>query len=78
MLPAWGWLVVAYYTSNPGAWVFHCHAAWHVSQGLSVQFLEQQSAIPGAMNLGELTGNCDAWTAYYPAHDPYWQDDSGI
>ncbi|KAK2073255.1 hypothetical protein P8C59_007547 [Phyllachora maydis] len=45
VLPAWGWLVVAYVTNNPGAWLFHCHNVWHVSQGLSVQFLEQENVI---------------------------------
>jgi FtsP/CotA-like multicopper oxidase with cupredoxin domain len=28
MLPAWGWLAVAFRTNNPGAWLFHCHVAW--------------------------------------------------
>jgi FtsP/CotA-like multicopper oxidase with cupredoxin domain len=28
MLPAWGWVVVAFKTGNPGAWLFHCHVAW--------------------------------------------------
>ncbi|KAK3376848.1 multicopper oxidase-domain-containing protein [Lasiosphaeria ovina] len=78
MLPAWGWLVVAFRTNNPGAWLFHCHIAWHVSQGFSVQFLEQLTAIPTAMSLNDITPNCAAWDAYYPANDPFTQDDSGI
>jgi len=78
MLPAWGWLVIAYRTNNPGAWLFHCHIAFHVGQGLSVQFLEQQSAISGAMNLGVLNPNCNNWDAWYPALAPFPQDDSGI
>jgi FtsP/CotA-like multicopper oxidase with cupredoxin domain len=78
MLPAWGWLLVAYRTNNPGAWLFHCHIAWHVSQGFSVQYLEQLSAIPTTMNLNELTANCNNWDAYYPANSPFLQDDSGI
>ncbi|KAK3321960.1 multicopper oxidase-domain-containing protein [Apodospora peruviana] len=78
MLPAWGWLVVAYKTANPGAWLFHCHIAWHVSQGLSVQFLEQLSAIPTTMDLNTLTANCNNWDAYYPTNAPFQQDDSGI
>ncbi len=28
MLPAWGWLAVAFQVGNPGAWLFHCHVAW--------------------------------------------------
>jgi FtsP/CotA-like multicopper oxidase with cupredoxin domain len=77
-LPAWGWLVVAFETNNPGAWLFHCHTAWHVSQGLSVQFLEQLAAIPRAMDLSTLAPTCNAWNEYYPANDPYRQDGSGI
>lgn len=41
MLPAGGWLVLAFETDNPGAWLMHCHIAWHVSEGLAVQFLER-------------------------------------
>ncbi|KAH8900905.1 hypothetical protein GQ53DRAFT_132912 [Thozetella sp. PMI_491] len=78
VLPAWGWLVVAYTTNNPGAWLFHCHVAWHVSQGLSIQFLEQLSAIPSAVNLNDLQPNCNNWAAYFPSQDPFHQEDSGI
>lgn len=69
---------MAYNTNNPGAWLFHCHVAWHVSQGLSVQYLEQLSSIPSTMDLSTLTENCNDWNAYYPANDPYRQTDSGI
>ncbi|KAL1902233.1 hypothetical protein Sste5346_001209 [Sporothrix stenoceras] len=78
MLPAWGWLVVAFQTNNPGAWLFHCHVAWHVSQGLSVQFLEQLSAIPTKVDLSSINSQCNTWGAYYPANDPFHQDDSGV
>nr|CDP29442.1 Putative laccase precursor [Podospora anserina S mat+] len=78
MLPAWGWLALAYRTNNPGAWLMHCHIAWHASQGFSVQFLEQLTSIPTVMNLNELTGNCNNWDAFYPSGAPFLQDDSGI
>ena len=77
VLPAWGWLVVAYTTNNPGSWLFHCHTAWHPSQGMSVQFLEQLSAIPQSMDLSQLNANCNAWNSYYPT-SPFKQDDSGL
>lgn len=77
MLPGLGWTVVAFKTDNPGAWLFHCHIAWHVSQGLSVQYLERVQDIPGAMNLNAIKPNCDAWTEYY-ANAPYKQMDSGL
>lgn len=78
MLPAWGWLVVAYVTNNPGAWLFHCHNVWHVSQGLSVQFLEQENVILQDVDQTSLDEVCDAWNAYYPSKDPYRKEDSGI
>jgi len=77
MLPGFGWLAVAFRTDNPGAWLFHCHIAWHASQGLSVQYLERASEIPGAMNLNSITPNCNAWRSY--AQTAVWpQSDSGI
>ncbi|KAK3320100.1 multicopper oxidase-domain-containing protein [Cercophora scortea] len=78
MLPAWGWLAVAFKTNNPGAWLFHCHIAWHVSQGLSVQFLEQLGSIPSKVDLSSIAPGCSNWAAYYPANDPFRQDDSGV
>lgn len=50
----------------------------HVSQGFSVQFLEQLTSIPTTMDLNELTSMCNAWDSYYPANAPFLQDDSGI
>ena len=39
MLPAFGYIVVQITTDNPGVWPFHCHIAWHVSQGLYMNML---------------------------------------
>ncbi|KAJ2902943.1 multicopper oxidase [Zalerion maritima] len=75
MLPGLGWLVIAFRTDNPGAWVMHCHIAWHVGQGLSLQYLERQGEIASTMDLDELDENCDAWNAY---PHPYPQIDSGL
>src|SRR3569833_835961 len=78
MLPAFGWLALAFQTTYPGACVFHCHIAWHSSQGLSVQFLERAADIASAMDLsGALTKNCAAWSSYEP-HDPFQKTDSGL
>jgi len=32
-LPSGGYLVLAFLTDNPGAWLMHCHIGWHVSMG---------------------------------------------
>ncbi|KIH92351.1 hypothetical protein SPBR_02389 [Sporothrix brasiliensis 5110] len=77
MLPSFGWLLVAFESTNPGAWLFHCHIAWHASQGLSAQFVEKRSQIRQAMDLNALNQNCRNWDAYEPT-DPFQQTDSGL
>ena len=57
--------------------VMHCHIAWHVSQGLSVQFLERRSEIPSLMDLGDLESSCDEWEAWQ-AGNVYNKTDSGL
>ncbi|TIC91863.1 Laccase-2 [Colletotrichum higginsianum] len=76
-LPGSGWMVIAFRTDNPGAWLMHCHIAWHVSMGLSVQFLERGDEIAGAMDLTSVATTCDAWREYYPTAQ--WpKHDSGL
>jgi FtsP/CotA-like multicopper oxidase with cupredoxin domain len=29
-LPGRGWVVIAFPTDNPGAWLMHCHIAWYL------------------------------------------------
>lgn len=52
ILPGGGWVVVAFPTDNPGTWLMHCHIAWHVSEGLAVQFLESKASIPLPAQIG--------------------------
>ncbi|WQF88923.1 Putative multicopper oxidase, second cupredoxin domain, multicopper oxidase, copper-binding protein [Colletotrichum destructivum] len=76
-LPGSGWMVIAFRTDNPGAWLMHCHIAWHVSMGLSVQFLERGAEIAGSMDLASIAPTCDAWRKYYPTAQ--WpKHDSGL
>ncbi|KAK4120739.1 multicopper oxidase [Parathielavia appendiculata] len=80
MLPARGWLLLAFKTDNPGAWLFHCHIAWHVSGGLSVDFLERpndlrQRISPADRN--DFNRVCNEWRAYWPTN-PYPKIDSGL
>ncbi|KAH6682996.1 laccase [Halenospora varia] len=77
ILPSGGWLVLAFSTDNPGAWLMHCHIAWHVSQGLAVQFLERASEIPSTFSLNSIESECSAWDSWY-ATSPYKKDDSGL
>jgi FtsP/CotA-like multicopper oxidase with cupredoxin domain len=77
MLPGYGWLVLAFRTDNPGAWLMHCHIAWHISEGLGVQFLERASEINGLMDTTKIKEDCDAWSSWYNS-GPATKDDSGI
>lgn len=81
MLPAKGWLLIAFKTDNPGAWLMHCHIAWHVSGGLSVDFLEGVSTLRNNLppaDKAAFADNCNKWRAYFPAQDPFPKIDSGI
>jgi len=80
MLPGFGWLVVAFEAgTNPGVWPFHCHIPWHMSQGLSVQFLELPEKIKDTQNLDFIEPNCKNWDLYQnsPAF-VYKKVDSGL
>jgi len=63
---------------NPGAWLVHCHIAWHASQGLSLEFVGDQKEIAMKIPEGEerqFRDVCKSWGL----HTPVWeQDDSGI
>ncbi|PSN66585.1 laccase Lcc4 [Corynespora cassiicola Philippines] len=76
-LPAAGYLVIAFYTDNPGAWLMHCHIGWHTSQGLALQFVEREPEIPGLLNSDILTGTCANWETW-AALTGRVEEDSGV
>ncbi|KAF2005811.1 multicopper oxidase [Amniculicola lignicola CBS 123094] len=78
MIPGGGWLVIAYPTDNPGAWLMHCHIAFHVSMGLSVQFLEKKSQINLPAPNSIWYNTCQNWKNYQQNGPKYPQDDSGL
>lgn len=81
MLPASGYLFIAFETDNPGVWVMHCHIAWHVSEGLSLQLVERQSEIFDTMTLDkEWQDTCSDWKDWYYSGNLYWgkKTDSGL
>lgn len=85
MLPAKGYLWVAFRIDNPGSWLMHCHIAWHASSGLALQFVEQASRIKPLMQaagiLGDFAEQCSQWATYYKSvNEPAGatQEDSGI
>ncbi|KAL9111224.1 MAG: hypothetical protein Q9227_004302 [Pyrenula ochraceoflavens] len=68
-IPIGGWVWIAFQVGNPGAWLLHCHIAWHSSDGFGVQFIEQPGQVLGLMQAagktGEYTDRCNAWSEYY-------------
>ncbi|RMZ88774.1 hypothetical protein DV736_g3991, partial [Chaetothyriales sp. CBS 134916] len=78
LLPAAGYLVVAFITDNPGAWLVHCHIAWHISLGLGAQFLVRASDIPTAIPFpNDWFDECATWHDYYQ-NTIYKESDSGL
>jgi len=39
-LPPLGYAVMQWDLDNPGVWPFHCHIAWHTSEGMNLNFIE--------------------------------------
>ncbi|GME26721.1 putative multicopper oxidase protein [Neofusicoccum parvum] len=76
-LPASGYVVIAFYTDNPGSWLMHCHIGWHTSEGLAVQFLERASEISGVIDSAAMTDTCTAWESYAVAKNVV-EEDSGV
>lgn len=84
VLPSKGYLAIAFQLDNPGAWIVHCHIAWHASEGLAMQFVESPGEITTSGALGGWDSavdngaeTCSNWATYNasPVHE---QDDSGI
>lgn len=77
MLPASGFLVLAFLTDNPGVWLMHCHIGWHTAEGFAVQFVERAAEIPALVDSASLEDTCSAWATYATA-EGFVQEDSGI
>ena len=84
-VPIGGWIWIAFQVGNPGVWLLHCHIAFHASDGIALQYVEQGSKLKPLMDQhgvsGEFTERCNAWTEWYntvniPANAT--QSDSGI
>ncbi|CZR70195.1 related to laccase precursor [Phialocephala subalpina] len=77
MLPASGFMVIAFQTDNPGTWLMHCHIGWHTSEGFDLQLVERYSEISGLIDYDTLNSTCVAWDSYVSEGDIV-QDDSGV
>ncbi|CAD0087107.1 unnamed protein product [Aureobasidium mustum] len=76
ILPGLGWLLIAFPANNPGIWLMHCHIAWHISEGLGVQFIEAKNSIQ-MPDQSQFNSQCDAWRSY-SKDMAYPQIDSGL
>lgn len=75
LVPANGYVVMAFKTDNPGAWLVHCHIAFHISEGLGMQIMERQGAADeiwphtgtseGAEAVREAERVCKNWKDWY-------------
>jgi hypothetical protein len=54
----------------------HCHIAWHISEGLGVQFLEAKNSI-SLPDQGQFDQQCESWNKY-STHMAFPQIDSGL
>lgn len=77
MLPASGYLVLAFQADNPGAWLMHCHIGWHTSEGFALQIVERYAEIAGITNSTAVEENCSSWTSFQDDEE-IEQDDSGV
>lgn len=76
-LPSAGYLVLAFKTDNPGAWLMHCHIGWHTSEGLALQFIERYDDIAALIDSETLSDTCSTWETY--ADDAgLTEEDSGV
>ncbi|KAK3315164.1 multicopper oxidase-domain-containing protein [Apodospora peruviana] len=86
-LPPGAFAWIAFQIDNPGSWLLHCHIAWHATDGLALQYIEQprklrrlmESASPGVLR--QVGDQCRDFSKWYnnvnvPANAT--QDDSGI
>lgn len=77
MLPASGYLVMAFETDNPGIWLMHCHIGWHTSEGFALQFIERYSEIAGLTDSDRLSEGCENWELFQSTAE-IEQEDSGV
>ncbi|KAI9704711.1 MAG: hypothetical protein M1836_006491 [Candelina mexicana] len=80
MLPPFGYLVLQINMDNPGIWPFHCHIAWHVSQGLYINIMERPADIKQMQIPQIMQQTCTAWQKYTDdnPHPQNSEIDSGL
>ncbi|KAK3951656.1 multicopper oxidase-domain-containing protein [Pseudoneurospora amorphoporcata] len=68
MIRSNGHLVLQFDATNPGVWAFHCHIAWHASEGFFSSFVTQPEEIQrrwGGIGMpGKMEQVCREWDAW--------------
>nr|OQO21789.1 hypothetical protein B0A51_09591 [Rachicladosporium sp. CCFEE 5018] len=60
-----GYLVVQIDLENPGMWPFHCHVAWHASEGMNINILEQVPTIINDLQVpATIAEGCREWWSW--------------
>jgi len=73
-----GYLVIAFYTDNPGVWLMHCHIGWHNAMGFALQIIENLAGIKDTVtDECTLLNTCKSYTAY-ANQDDIVTTDSGV
>ena len=70
LVPRDGYVVIAFKADNPGAWLIHCHIAFHITEGLGIQIMERQSDAnelfpKGSSAQKEAKRVCDNWETWH-------------
>lgn len=80
MMPGSGFLVIAFYTDNPGVWLMHCHIGWHATMGFAVQIIENLGGVNNTLQntcmIKDVCQSWNTWAAANPTHS--LQIDDGI
>ena len=58
------YIVLQWNQDNPGVWPFHCHIAWHLSAGLSLNMLERPDDIMSMSIPQEYYNKCTVWNTW--------------
>lgn len=64
-IPPLGYAVLQWDLDNPGVWPFHCHIAWHTSEGMNLNFIEGGDILTQEMEMPYVMAQtCRDWSAW--------------
>lgn len=65
LLPPLGYSVLQWDLDNPGVWSFHCHIAWHISEGMGLNIMEMPKKVMKETQLpSTMAQTCRDWAAW--------------